>query len=701
MKNPLLSGVQLPQYSRIRPEHIEPAVKQVIGENQEALATLLGKKDFDPGWDNLILVLDNLEDRLDNLWSTVSHLFSVNNSEALRESYNRCLPLVTEYSTSIAQNEALYQCIRKLRDRAGEEQLSASQIKVLDDYLLEFRLAGVTLEPRSKQRFKEIQNELSRLSTQFSNNLLDATHGWTRHITDPAQLAGLPETALRAAEEAARQKQLEGYLLTLDFPCYHAVTTYVDDENLREEIYRAFVTRASDQGESKGEREEEGKGDGDWDNSPVIDRILELRREKADLLAFDDYASLSLASKMAESPDDVITFLNELAEKGRPVAEREFQQLREFAASQGKQQLEAWDIPYYSEKLRKHLFDISQEELRPYFPVTAVKAGMFAIVGRLFGITMEPNSEYETWHPSVEAFDILKDGKRVARFFLDLYTRDSKRGGAWMAGCRSRRVLSDGNLQLPAAYLVCNFTSGNNGKPALLTHNEVTTLFHEFGHGLHHLLTREDHLRISGIHGVAWDAVELPSQLMENWCWDRESIKLISSHHETGEPLPAQLLEKMLQAKNFQAGMQMMRQVEFGLFDFELHRGLAGMGPGYVRNTMQAVRAKTAVYPVPEFNRFENSFAHIFAGGYAAGYYSYYWAEVLSADVFSRFDEAGVLDGDTGRRYLDKILSRGGSARALELFKDFMGREPRMDALLAQKGMLAGQSYKSDSPGAV
>jgi len=678
MSNPLLSETELPRFKELELEHIEPAVNQMLAENRQAIDALLAA-DVLPDWDNLIMVLDNLEDRVDNLWSTVSHLFSVNNSGELREIYNRCLPLVMEYSTELSQNKELYRRIKDLRERAVELQLSTSQVKVLDDYLLEFTLAGVALEADKKARFKEAAKQLSQLSTRFSNNVLDATHSWSRHVTDEQQLSGLPDVALRAAKDAARQKGLEGYLLTLDFPCYQAVTSYADNEDLRRDIYTAFVTRASDQGEANRE----------WDNAPVIDEILAVRRQKADLLDFENYAELSLADKMADSVDRVLEFLSELIIKGKPVAEREFSELQKFAASLGKDELHAWDVAYFSEKLRKRLFDISQEELRAYFPVDKVKAGLFKITGQLFGINIEPNPGIETWHPSVETFDIVKDGTVVAHFYIDLYTRDSKRSGAWMHDCRTRRLLNDGSLQLPAAYLVCNFTEGRDNKPALLTHQEVTTLFHEFGHGLHHLLTRENSLRVSGIHGVAWDAVELPSQLMENWCWNEQSIGLISAHHETGEPLPPEMLEKMLKARNFQAGLQMMRQLEFGLFDFELHRGLANLQPGYVRDTMQRVRDKTAVIRAPEFNRFENSFSHIFAGGYAAGYYSYFWAEVLSADVFSRFDNDGILNGQTGRSFLDKILSRGGGARALELFKDFMGRDPQIDALLAQKGIPA------------
>ena len=678
MSNPLLSHDTLPPFNSIDIACMEPAIKQIIAENTQVLEYLVAKQTEEQTWDSLIQVLDNLEDRLVNAWSVIEHLFGVNNSEELREVYQRCQPLVTEYRTELAQNADLYERINGLRNRADELDLTASQIKVLDDYLLDFQLAGVTLPDKEKSRFKQIEDELGQLSIRFSNNLLDATHAWSKHVTDAAQLSGLPELALKTAAEAAKQKQLEGYLLTLDAPCYIAVMTYADDEELRKEIYTAYNTRASDQGGSNPQ----------WNNETVMQEILSLRQEQAGLLGYGNFAEVSLAKKMAEAPQQVMQFLEDLLTRGKPVAEAEYKELQNFARSRGTEQLSAWDVAYYSEKLRKQKFDVSQEELRAYFPLDRVKEGLFNIVGILYGLDIELNTEYEVWHPSVEAYDIRKDGKVIAHFYFDLFTRDSKRGGAWMGECRTRRRLDSGSIQLPAAYLVCNFAAGTEGQPPQLTHSEVTTLFHEFGHGLHHMLSQEIALRVSGINGVAWDAVELPSQLMENWCWDKKSLELISGHWESGEPLPDDLLHRMLAARNFQSGMKMLRQLEFALFDFELHCRTEPCSESAIRQTMRDVRSRTSVYATPEFNRFENGFAHIFAGGYAAGYYSYYWAEVLSADVFSRFSETGVLDSATGKQFLDKLLSRGGAAKALQLFKDFMGREPDVTALLIQKGML-------------
>ena len=678
MTNPLLSYFAMPPFSSIDVSCMEPAIKQIITENRQTIDTLLESAEAPPEWGNLIQKLDKLEDRLSNAWSAIEHLFSVNNNEEIREVYQRCQPLVTEYRTTLAQNAELYKRIHALRDRADELNLKLSQVKVLDDYLLDFQLAGVTLPESKKNRFKEIEDDLGQLSTRFSNNLLDATHAWNKQITDLEKLSGLPDIAIQTAADVATQKELDGYVLTLDAPCYIAVMTYADDEELRREIYTAFNTRASDQSGTKPE----------WNNDAVMQQILQLRQEQAKLLGFHKFADVSLAKKMADKPEQVMQFLNDLLEKGKPVAEAELKELREFASSENKDELNAWDVAYYSEKLRKQKFDISQEELRPYFPLNRVTQGLFKIVEILYGLEIEPNSDHEVWHPSVTAYDIRKDGDVIAHFYFDLFTRDSKRGGAWMGECRTRRQLDDGAIQLPAAYLVCNFAAGIEGNPALLAHSEVTTLFHEFGHGLHHMLSKEIELRVSGINGVAWDAVELPSQLMENWCWDKESLELISGHWESDARLPEKLLDRMLKARNFQAGMKMLRQLEFALFDFELHCRIEPYSENTVRETMSQVRDRTSVYPVPEFNRFENGFAHIFSGGYAAGYYSYYWAEVLSADVFSRFAESGVLNGSTGRQFLDKLLSRGGGAKALQLFKDFMGREPDVNALLIQKGML-------------
>ena len=687
--NPLLQFDRLPDFGAIRAEHIQPAVAEVLADNKAQLDQLIidlqGKL---PDWENLMDMLDDMEDHLSKVWSTASHLNGVCNTPEIREAYNTCQPMITEYYAGLGQNRALFELVSQLSDRAEALALSGSQRKILRDMLLEFELAGVSLDADQQPRFTEIQTRLSDLSNRFGNNVLDATTGWSHLVEDVDVLSGVPELTIQAAREAAERKTLGGYLLTLDFPCYFAVMSYADNAELRETLYRAFTSRAA-------MTEEKEK-----DNTPIISEILALREEMAGILGYPNYAAVSVATKMAKSVADVNNFLDDLIRYSRPAAEKEFAELEAFARDvHGISQLQAWDVPYYSEKLRKQDFDLSQEELRPWFPLAKVQQGMFAIVETLYGITIERDHTASVWHDDVEFYNIYREsektgenGEMVARFYLDLFTREGKRGGAWMADCRSRRlVTSNGqpvSQQIPVAYLVCNFAPPTSDKPALLTHNDVTTLFHEFGHGLHHMLTRENYLRCSGIAGVAWDAVELPSQLMENWCWDNESLGLISGHFETGEPLPQHLLDKMQAAKNFQAGMKSVRQLEFALFDFQLHQTpMGGTEQDVVRTVMQAARKKAAVYDVPEDNRFENSFSHIFAGGYAAGYYSYKWAEVLSADVFSQFQANGVLDSATGQAFLDKILSKGGGEDALTLFVDFMGREPDMTALLRQDGL--------------
>lgn len=685
--NPLLQFERLPDFPALRAEHIRPAVEQVLAENRAALDTILAdtRNQMAPDWHSLIDALDDLDDRLTKVWSTASHLNSVANTPDIREAYNACQPLITEYYTAMGQNEQLFACVEALNARADELKLDGSQRKIIADTLLDFRLAGVNLPAEEKKRFTEIQTKLGNLANVFSNNVLDATRAWARHLTDDTLLGGIPEMSVQAAATAATSKGMEGYLLTLDFPCYYAVMTYADNEGLREEMYRAFATRASDQAV--------GAEPGKWDNYDIIRDILQLRQEMATLLGYDNYAALSVARKMARSVDQVNAFLDDLIRYSRPAAEREYRELGDFARQQhGVDNLNAWDVGYYSEKLRKQNYDISQEELRAWFPLDKVREGLFAIVETLYGVQVEADRSVGVWNPSVAFYNIRRDGEIIARFYFDLFTREGKRGGAWMADCRSRRLITaDGvavQQQIPVAYLVCNFAPpADAGTPALLTHNDVTTLFHEFGHGLHHMLTQENYLRCSGITGVAWDAVELPSQLMENWCWDPESIALISGHYKTGEPLPNALLDKMLAAKNFQSGMRSVRQLEFSLFDFSLHQAPVDMSRDFVGDMLAMARSKTAVYPVPDYYRFQNSFSHIFAGGYSAGYYSYKWAEVLSADVFSRFEETGVLNPDTGKAFLDKILSKGGGAEALVLFTDFMGREPDLEALLKQEGL--------------
>lgn len=679
--NPLLIFNELPHFSAIDAGHIEAAVTQVLQQNQTQLSELLqdSRNTIAPDWGSLMTPLDDMEDRLSKVWSTVSHLNAVKNTAEIREAYNKCQPMITEYYTGVGQNRKLFDSVRRLADRAEELSLDQSQRKIIKDSLLEFRLAGVDLDEDKKKELAELETRLSKLSNTFSNNVLDATMAWTLALADRERLAGVPEVTIQAAADAAQRKGLEGYVLSLDFPCYSGVMTNADDRELRQTMYRAFVSRASDQSDT----------DGQWDNKSIIDEILTCRSALATLLGYRNYAEVSVARKMAKSVATVNLFLQDLAALAVPAARKEYEELQNFAASMhGIDDLSAWDIPYYSEKFRKQNFDISQEELREYFPLPKVRAGLFEIANLIYGINIRENAEMSKWHDTVSAYDIFRDGEIIARFYIDLFTRDGKKSGAWMAECRSRRLLADGNLQIPVAYLVCNFGKGSGGKPALLTHNEVTTLFHEFGHGLHHMLTVETHLRASGINGVAWDAVELPSQLMENWCWDGRAIAMISAHFESGESLPADILARLLAARNFQSGMKTVRQLEFAMFDFEMHQLTGAVGGAEVQQKLEEVRVLTSAYQVPSYNRFQNSFSHIFAGGYAAGYYSYKWAEVLSADVFSRFAENGVFNSDIGAQFLGKVLSRGGGADPLQLFLSFMGREPRIEALLRQDGLL-------------
>ncbi|MGB1952376.1 MAG: M3 family metallopeptidase, partial [Marinobacter sp.] len=610
--------------------------------------------------------------------SVISHLNGVMNNDELRKVYKRCLEKLTEYSTELSQNEALCNAYKKLAAREDFSQLSEAQRKSVENTLRDFHLGGVDLPAEQKKQYAELSRELAELSNRFSDNVLDATQHWHKHITDVDQLAGLPESAIDGARQAAKQKDLDGYVITLDFPSFFPVMTYGDNRDLRREVYEAFVTRASDMGPDAGT----------WDNTPVMAEILKRRYALAQLLGFDNYAERSLATKMARSTDEVLDFLNQLATKAKPQAEKEFAELQAFAKDEfGVNDLQAWDVGYYSEKLRQQRYDISPETLRPWFPVDKVVPGLFRVAEKLFDVQIEAKPEVETWHEDATAYCISRNGEPLAWFYLDLFARQGKRGGAWMADCRVRWQNLRGQLQLPVAFLTCNFTPPVNGKPSLLTHDEVTTLFHEFGHGLHHMLTQVDVIDVSGINGVAWDAVELPSQFLENWCWNPESLALIASHHETGEPLPEDLLQKLLAAKNFQSGMAMVRQLEFSLFDFRLHAEFTSDAPTNPLDMHRTVREDIAVVQAPAFNRFPNSFSHIFAGGYAAGYYSYKWAEVLAADAFSLFEERGIFDPETGKAFLHNILEKGGSQEPMELFKAFRGREPQVDALLRQNGI--------------
>ncbi|MBS4689450.1 oligopeptidase A [Aeromonas sobria] len=680
MNNPLLTMDALPPFSQIQPEQVQPAVVQAIADCKQKISDVLAQNETHT-WDSLIAPLEEVNDRLARIWSPVSHLNSVLNSEALRVAHDACLPLLSEFQTYVGQHEGLYQAYLGLSQSDDFPLLSGAQRKEILNTLRDFRLSGIGLPAEAQQRYGEIQARLSELASRFSNNVLDATQGWHKPVTEEVELAGLPDSVRAAARQMAELKGKEGWLFTLDIPSYLPVMMYSDNRELRAEMYQAFTTRASDQGPNAGK----------WDNSAIMSELLTLRRELAQLLGFANYAELSLATKMADKTEQVVSFLTDLAAKSLPQGKAELEEIRAFATEQhGQGELAAWDLAYYAEKLKQHKFSISDEQLRPYFPASKVVKGLFEVVKRVFGMKVRERLGIDTWHPDVRFYDIFDaEDELRGSFYLDLYAREHKQGGAWMDVCLGRRYRQDGSLQKPVAYLTCNFNGPVDGKPALFTHNEVVTLFHEFGHGIHHMLTRIDVAGVAGINGVAWDAVELPSQFLENWCWESEALAFISGHHETGEPLPADLLEKMLTARNFQAAMQMLRQLEFSLFDFRLHQTFDPANPDQIPSLLAEVRSQVAVMTPPEFNRFQHSFSHIFAGGYAAGYYSYKWAEVLSADAFSRFEEEGIFNPVTGQSFLKHILEKGGSKEPMELFRAFRGREPKVDALLRHSGIAA------------
>ena len=677
MNNPLLTGEPIPDFAAIRAEHVEPAIEQILSANRAELDALLAAN-ATYTWENLIAPIEAMDERLNLAWSPVSHLNSVMNSEALRQAYNACLPKLSDYATERGQNHALYQAYQQIAEGDEYPRLDAAQRKVIDNALRDFRLAGVALADEAKARYKAIMQRLAQLGAQFQDHVLDATQAWEQRIDSPEALAGLPESSLALLRQNAERKQQDGWLLNLEFPCYYAVLNYADDRALREALYTAYNTRASDQGPTAGQ----------WDNAPVMDEILALRHETAQLLGFASYAEYSLATKMADTPEQVLEFLQDLAVRAKPQAERDLAELQAFAREQyGAEELAPWDIAYYSEKLRQHRYAISQEELRAYFPQPQVVAGLFTVAERLFGIRFEPESDVPVWHPEVQGYRLLDaEGELRGRFYLDLYARSGKRGGAWMDSAVTRRRTAAG-VQIPVAYLVCNFTPPVGERPALFTHNEVLTLFHEFGHGLHHLLTRIDYTPVAGIHGVEWDAVELPSQFMENWCWAQEALDVLARHIDTGAGLPEALYQRMQAARHFQSALQLLRQLEFALFDLRLHHDYDPAQGARVQATLKAVRDAVAVIHPPAWNRFANSFLHIFSGGYAAGYYSYKWAEVLSADAFSRFEEQGIFDPASGQDFLQQILEVGGSRDAMTNFKAFRGREPQIEPLLRHSGI--------------
>lgn len=674
MSNPLLNYTGLPAFSKIKPEHIKPAVEAVIQTCRETIEAV--SQIENPTWENFYLPQAAAGDQFSRAWSPVGHLNAVKNSPELREAYQACLPLLSEYSTWAGQHKGLYEGYLKLKNSPAFESYSLAQKKAIENSLRDFELSGISLPEDKQKRYGEISARLSELSSDFSNNVLDATMGWDIVITDESQLKGLPESALEAAKLSAESKGKKGYRFTLEFPSYYPVLTYCENRELREMMYKEYATRASDQGSNAGK----------WDNSANIDEKLKLRRELAQLLGFDTYADYSLATKMAENPQQVVEFLEDLANRAKKQAKEELCALKAFANHACSEQLEPWDIAYYSEKQKQALYAINDEELRPYFPEDRVLSGLFELMKRIFGLRIEEQFGIDTWHKDVRFFQIYDEqGEERGAFYLDLYARENKRGGAWMDDCINQKRFADGSLQKPVAYLTCNFNKPIGNKPALFTHDEVTTLFHEFGHGIHHMLTQIEVGDVAGINGVPWDAVELPSQFLENWCWEEEALAFISGHYETGEPLPKEKLTQLLKAKNFQAAMFVVRQLEFGLFDFRLH--LAEPREGLVLDTLKAVKAEVAIVKTPEWVRTPHSFSHIFAGGYAAGYYSYLWAEVLSADAFSKFEEDGIFNRETGQSFLDNILTRGGSEEPMVLFERFRGRKPTLDALLRHKGI--------------
>ena len=678
MSNPLLTMTDLPPFSQIKPEHIKPAVEQAIADCRAHVESVLANEAA-PSWETICAPLAETDDRLSRIWSPIGHLNAVKNSNELREAYESCLPILSDYGTWVGQHKGLYEAYKAIKADESFEQLTPAQQKSITDALKEFELSGIGLPAADQHRYGEISKRLSELASTFSNNVLDATMGWSKLVSNADELGGLPESALQAAQAAAEAKDQSGYLFTLEIPSYLPVMTYCDNRELRQEMYEAFVTRASDRGPNAGK----------WDNTDIIAEKLKLSHELARLLGFSTYSEKSLATKMAETPDQVLGFLNDLATRAKPQGEREVAELRDYAASEfGAKSLEPWDFAYYAEKLKQHRYSISDEQLRPYFPEHKVVSGLFEVLKRVFGMDVKPRDGVDVWDDSVAFYDIFDaSGELRGSFYLDLYAREHKRGGAWMDECMVRRTRTDGSLQQPVAYLTCNFNKPLGDKPAMFTHDEVVTLFHETGHGIHHMLTQVDAPAVSGINGVPWDAVELPSQFLENWCWEEEALAFISGHYESGEPLPKEMLDKMLDAKNFQSAMGILRQLEFGLFDFTLYTNYDPEVGAQVLDTLADIKSRVSVVPSPEWGRFPNSFSHIFAGGYSAGYYSYLWAEVLSSDAYSRFEEEGIFNTETGADFLDCILERGGSEEPMALFKRFRGREPKIDALLRHSGI--------------
>ncbi len=675
MQNPLLDFSGLPQFDRIQPEHITPALDTLIQQGKQTIEQL-AISDAAPTWQNFAEPLEQIEEKLSRAWSQVGHMNAVVNSPALREAYNDNLPKLTDFYSDLAQDERLYNKFKALKASREYASLTQAQKKIIDNEIRDFKLGGAELPPAQKQRFKQIQEQLSKLTTKFEENIMDTVDAFQHIEADTAHLSGIPQDALAAAKQAAETVGQSGYLFTLHFPSYMPVLQYADHRPLRESLYRAYATRASELGAAK------------WDNSGLMQEILALRHEAAVMLGFSNYAEMSLATKMADSPQQVIDFLQNLAQRAKPYAQQDMQELQTYAAKLGISDMQAWDVAYVSEKLREQKYAYSDQEVKQYFPEAKVLQGLFKVVESIFKVHVR-KTQAPVWHTDASFYEIRDQQQQlIGQFYLDLYARNNKRGGAWMDEAITRRV-HDGQLTTPVAYLTCNFSAPVGDKPALFTHDEVITLFHEFGHGLHHMLTRVESYGVSGIKGVEWDAVELPSQFMENFCWEWDVVKHMTSHVDSGEPLPRSLFDKMIAAKNFQSGMQTVRQIEFSLFDMRLHHEYRDHNRIDVLQLIEQVRDQVAVVRPPKWNRFPHAFSHIFAGGYAAGYYSYKWAEVLSADAYSMFEENGVLCAETGQRFWHEILAQGGSRPAMESFVAFRGRTPDIEALLRHHGMSA------------
>lgn len=666
--------VGLPQFGHIDTKHFPAHLDAMLKKHLQQVECLL-KENPHYTWDNLMYPLEDMSDELERFWAPMAHLHSVMDSPALRQCYEGCLPLLSAYEAAMGHNQKLYKAIKSINPHT----LDAAQQKLLDDKLLDFKLSGVALTKEHKKRFEKIQTRLDELANQFEHNILDATQAFTLPLPNAQRLTGLPEHALHTAKDLANEKGLPGYVLTLEYPCYQAVMTYAEDRSLREEIYHAYVTRASDQGPNAGS----------YDNKPLINEILALRHELAQLLGFNNYVELSLATKMADSSTEVMDFMNDLVARSYQQAQVEFKQLEQFAAE--KEHIEAikpWDVGFISEKRRQNLYALSQEDLRPYFPEPKVMQGLFELIKTLYGMTVEQIKGVDVWHKEVQCYCVVDKQNQVRGYiYTDLFARPHKRSGAWMDSLQSRRKLDNGSVQLPIATLTCNFAKASANKPAILSHDELLTLFHEFGHCLHHVLTQVDYLAGSGIHGVEWDAVELPSQFFENWCWEQSALAELTAHVDTKEPLPLFLYERLMAAKNFQSAMATLRQMEFSLFDFRIHQEYLENKDSFIEEVLADVRATASVIPIASYNRFPQSFSHIFAGGYAAGYYSYIWAEVLSSDAFSRFEEEGVLNSKTGHDFLRFVLEQGGSKKAAEVYQEFRGRPAQVDALLRHRGI--------------